>query len=79
MVKINKAAERKEPIWRGRLQNKIKKLRKELRQVESSKGKDVSNVFHWQTLDKKTSIRVKTLLLLKSLKKSLLTFLSAVI
>ena len=28
-VKINKAAERKEPMWRRRLQNKIKELRKD--------------------------------------------------
>ena len=28
-VKINNAAERKEPIWRSRLQNKIKELRKD--------------------------------------------------
>ena len=47
-VKINKAAERKEPKWRRRLQIKIKELRKDLRQLESSKDKEV---------------RVKTLLL----------------
>ena len=29
-VKINKATERKEPMWRRRLQNKIKELRKDL-------------------------------------------------
>ena len=29
-VKINKAAKRKEPMWRRRLQNKIKELRKDL-------------------------------------------------
>ena len=29
-VKINKAAERKEPMWRSSLQNKIKELRKDL-------------------------------------------------
>ena len=29
-VKINKAGERKEPMWRRRLQNKIKELRKDL-------------------------------------------------
>ena len=43
-VKINKVAERKEPIWRRRLQNKIKELRKDLSQLESSKDKEVSNV-----------------------------------
>ena len=45
-VKINKAAERKEPMWRRRLQNKIKELRKDLSQLESSKNKEVSNVRH---------------------------------
>ena len=43
-VKINKVAERKEPIWRRRLQNKIKELRKDLSQFESSKDKEVGNV-----------------------------------
>ena len=60
-VKINKVAERKEPIWRRRLQNKIKELTKELSQLESSKDKEVSNVRHWQTLEREYSIRVKTL------------------
>ena len=43
-VKINKAAERKESMWRRRLQNKIKELRKYLSQLESSKHKEVCNV-----------------------------------
>ena len=29
-VKINKAAKRKEPMWKRRLQNKIKELREDL-------------------------------------------------
>ena len=45
-AKINKAGERKEPMWRRRLQNKIKELRKDLSQLESSKDKEVSNVRH---------------------------------
>ena len=45
-VKINKAAEKKEPMWRRRLQNKIKNLRKDLSQLRSSKDKEVSNVRH---------------------------------
>ena len=45
-AKINKAGERKEPMWRKRLQNKIKELRKDLSQLESSKDKEVSNVRH---------------------------------
>ena len=60
-VKHNKAAERKEPMWRRRLQNKIKQLRKDLRKVESSSDKEVSYVRHWQTLKRNYSIRVKTL------------------
>ena len=60
-VKINKAAERKEQMWRRRLQNNIKELREDLSQIESSKDKEVSNVRHWQTLARKDSIRVKTL------------------
>ena len=60
-VNINKAAERKKPMWRRRLQNKIKQLRKDLSQLESSKDKEVSNVRHWQTLERKYSIRLKTL------------------
>ena len=59
--KINKAAERKEPIWRRKLQNKIKELRKDLSQLESSKDEEVSNVRHWETLERKYSIRVKIL------------------
>ena len=42
--KINKVVERKEPVWRRKLQNKIKELRKDLSQLESSK--EVSNVWH---------------------------------
>ena len=60
-VKINKAAERKEAMWSWRLQNKIKGLRKDVSQLESSKDKEVSNVRHRQTLERKCSIKVKTL------------------
>ena len=45
-IKINKVAERKEPMWRRRLQNDIKELRKDLSQLASSKDKEVSNVRH---------------------------------
>ena len=58
--KINKAAEKKEPMWRRRLQIKMKELGKDLRQLESSKDKEVSNVRHWQ-IERKYNIRVKTL------------------
>ena len=60
-VKINKAAERKEPMWKRRLQIKIDKLRKDLSQLESSKDKEVSNARHWETLERKYSTRIKTL------------------
>ena len=45
-VKIAKVAGRKEPMWKRRLQSKIKKLRKDLGQLEASKDKDISNFRH---------------------------------
>ena len=45
-AKVSKAAERKEPMRRRRLQNKIKALTKDLSQLESSKDKEVSNARH---------------------------------
>ena len=44
-VNINKASERNE-LMRRRLQNKIKELKKDLSQLESSKDKKNSNVCH---------------------------------
>ena len=58
-VKIDKAAERKEPLWRKRLQKKIKEIRKDLSQLGSSKDKEVSNLGHWQRLERNCSISVK--------------------
>ena len=43
------------------MQNKIKELRKDLSQVESSKDEEVSDVRRWQTLERKCSIKLKTL------------------
>ena len=60
-VKIDKVAGRKEPMWKRRLQNKIKELRKDLSQLEASKDKGVSNSRHWERLERKYSIRVKRL------------------
>ena len=60
-VKIDKVAGRKEPMWKRRLQNKIKELRKDLRQLEASKDKGISNFRHWERLERKYSIRVKRL------------------
>ena len=48
-------------MWRRRLQNKIKELGKGLSQLELSKDKKVSNLTHWQTLERKCSIRSKIL------------------
>ena len=61
VVKINWAAERNKPMWKRRLQNRIKELRKYLSQLEPLKDKEISNVRHWQTFERKYSIRVKTL------------------
>ena len=45
-LKIDKVAGRKKPIWKKRLQSKIKELRKDLSQLEASKDKDISNFRH---------------------------------
>ena len=47
-VKIDKAAWRKEPMWKRGLQSKIKELRKDFSQLEASKDKDTSNFRHWK-------------------------------
>ena len=60
-VKTDKIAGRKEPMWKRRLQNKIKELREDLSQLEASKDKDISNFRHWERLERKYSIRVKRL------------------
>ena len=60
-VKIDKVAGKEEPMWKRRLQNKIKELRKNLSQLEESKDKYISNFRHWEKLEKKYSIRVKRL------------------
>ena len=58
-VKIDKVAGRKEPIWKRRLQNKIKELRKDISQLEASKDEDISNFRHSERLERRYSIRVK--------------------
>ena len=58
-VKINKTAGRKEPMWKRRLQNKVKELRKDLSQLEASKNKE--DFRYWERLERKYSINVKTL------------------
>ena len=49
-VKIDKVAGRKEPMWKRGLENNIKELRKDVSQLEASKGKDISNFRHWERL-----------------------------
>ena len=50
-VNIDSIAGRKESMWKRRLQNKIKELRKDLSQLEASK--DISNFRHWERLKRK--------------------------
>ena len=45
-VKIDKEAERKEPVTKTRLQNKMKEFRNDLSQLEVSKDKGISNFRH---------------------------------
>ena len=45
-VKIDKVVGRKEPMWKRRLQNKVKGLRKDLSQLEALKDKGISNFRH---------------------------------
>ena len=56
-----KTAERKEPMRRRRLLNKIKELLKDLSQLELSKDKKVSNVRHWKTLERKIQCQTKNI------------------
>ena len=60
-VTIDKVAGRKEPMWKRRLRNKIKELRKDVSQLEVSKDKRISNFRHWERLERKYNIRVKRL------------------
>ena len=69
-LNIDKAAGKKEPMWKRRLQNKIKELRKDLSQLEASKDKGISNFRHWEIFERKYSIRVKRLnLVIEELKQ----------
>ena len=71
-MKIHKVAGRKEPIWKRRLQNKIKELRKDLSQLEALKDKDISNFRHWERVGRKCGIRVKRLnVVIEELKQSI--------
>ena len=68
-VKIDKVAWRKEPMWKRWLKNKIKELRKDLNQLEGLKDKDISNLRHWEGLERKYSIRVKRVSIIEELKQ----------
>ena len=48
-------------MWKTRLQNKIKVLRKNLSQLEASKDKVISNFRNRERLERKYIIRVKRL------------------
>ena len=62
------------------LQNKIKELRKDLSQLETSKDKDISNFKHWKRLEIKYSIRVKRLnVVIGELKQGITTIAAKVI
>ena len=52
-VKIDRVAGRKEPMGKRRLQNTIKELKKDLRQLEALKDKGISNFRHWERLERK--------------------------
>ena len=60
-MKIDKVAGRKEPMWKRKMQNKIKELRKDLSQLEALKDKNIKNFRHSERLERKYSIRVKRL------------------
>ena len=60
-MKIDKVTGRKESMWKRRLQTKIKKLRKDLNQLEASKDKDISNFRFCERLERKYRIRLKRL------------------
>ena len=78
-VTIDKVAGKKEPMWKRRLQNKIKELRKDLSQLEASKDKGISNFRHWERLERKYSIRVKRLnVVIKELKQRITAIASKV-
>ena len=52
-------------MWRRRFQ----RAEERLKSVKSSRGKEVSNIRHWQTLERKCSVRLKTLGVVEELKQ----------
>ena len=60
-------------MWKRRLQNYMKKLRKNLSQLEASKDKDISHFTDCERLERKYSIRVKRLnVVIEELKQRIL-------
>ena len=64
-------------MWKRWLQNKIKKLTNNLSQLEASKDKDISNLRHWERLERKYSIRVKRLNVVIEVLKQRITAIAA--
>ena len=51
-MKIDKVARKKEPMWKRRLQNKIKELRKILSRLKASKYENISNFILLERLER---------------------------
>ena len=75
-VKIDKVAGRKEPVWKRKLQNQLKELRKGLSQLEALKDKDISNFRHWEKIERKYNIGVKRLNIVIEELKQRITFIA---
>ena len=76
-VKIDKVAGRKKPMWKRKLQNQLKELRKGLSQQEALKDKDISNFRHWEKIERKFNIGVKRLNVVIEELKQRITFIAA--
>ena len=76
-VKTHKVAGREEPMWKRKLQNKIKQLRKDLSQLEASKDNRISNFRHWERLERKYNTRVKRLNVVTEESKQRITVIAA--
>ena len=59
------------------ISNKIKELKKDLRQLEASKDKDISNFRHWERLERKYKIREKRLNVVTEEQKQRITAIAA--
>ena len=76
-MKIDKVAGRKEPLWKQKLQNKIKEFRKDVSLLQASKDKDIRSFRHKERLERKYSIRVKRLNVVITELKQRITVISA--